>query len=258
MANGGDGSTRAEDVETTIVIVALAAAFSISTADIFLDFMDDQQWVFPLIFVTLILILRWVDITRRRVSSIAAGAPLRTYDTASDFYAEALRAIERGTKTAYAVFSHNTAPPQQTLQSRRYYARTIEWARESPGRRLLHRVIRLPAHSPDIQQWVDEQVNLSQEIENYHVKILRYPPGMAIEGENFVVIDSSVIFLGFAVDERGELNGFSIRDPRVAKAFEEHFKELWRIASAPTNRPAHPSGGGASLPDPRPTTENPT
>ena len=55
---------------------------------------------------------------------------------------------------------------------------------------------------------------------------------MDLEGENFAIIDSSIVFLGFDIKERGELKGFSIRDPRVALAFEHYFHELWNIAGA--------------------------
>ncbi|MFK3982871.1 hypothetical protein ACI2K4_21145 [Micromonospora sp. NPDC050397] len=242
--DGGEPSSRLDDIESKLITLALVVALAVSVLDNLLNFLDNQNWVFPLILVTLLIALRWLDVTRKRVSSIAVGTPLRTYDSSSAFYGEALRAVNRGEKSVYAVFSHATAPPQQTEESRRYYTGTIKWARKFPGKRGLHRVIRLPHSSPDIQQWVDEQVDLASKVENYHVKILRYPRGMELEGENFAVIDSSVVFLGFALDDRGELRGFSIRDPRVAAAFEQHFRELWRISGADPKLP--PRQGGAS------------
>jgi hypothetical protein len=178
--------------------------------------------------------LRWLDATRKKVELIEVSAPLRTYDSHAEFYAEALHAVARSKKSVYAVFSHATAPHQHTEESRKYYAGTLKWARKSPGRHALHRVIRLPSSSPDVQQWVDEQIDLASRIENYRVRVLRYPPGMELEGENFAIIDSSIVFLGFDINERGELKGFSIRDPRVARAFEQYFQELWNIAGSNT------------------------
>ncbi|WFE38392.1 hypothetical protein [Micromonospora sp. WMMD998] len=232
MNNDETGQSRIEELESRLITLALTGALAVSIADNIFHFVTNKDWTIPLIFLTMLVFLRWLDITRRRVLTIATGAPLRTYDSSSAFYGEALHAISRSSKSVYAVFSHDTAPGQQTEESRRYYTGTIRWARKTPGKRSLHRVIRLPHSSPDIQQWVDEQVDLASKIENYHVKILRYPPGMELEGENFAVIDSVVVFLGFAVDDRGELRGFSIRDAGVAAAFEHHFRELWRLASA--------------------------
>jgi hypothetical protein len=226
-----DPSPQREDIESKIIALALVVATAVSLAHAIWNFPKDDSWFFPLVFLTLLIILRGLDSTRGRVLSIAAGAPLRTYDTSAAFYAEALRAVNRSSKTIYAVFSHSTAPPQQTEESRRYYKGTLKWARKNPGQRIIQRVIRLPSSSPNIQHWVDEEVKFAETIENYYVRVLRYPPGMALEGENFAVIDSSVVFLGFAMDERQELKGFSIRDPRVAAAFEAHFRELWHIAS---------------------------
>jgi len=227
------------DIESRVITLALVVGTAVSLADAIWHFLKDDSWFFPLLFITLLILLRGLDSTRRKVLAIAAGAPLRIYDTSADFYAEALRAVNRSSKTIYAVFSHSTAPTQQTEESRRYYVGTLKWARKKPGQRALHRVIRLPASSPNIQHWVDEQVELAEKVENYHVRVLRYPQGMALEGENFAVIDSSVVFLGFAMDERQELKGFSIRDPGVATAFEQHFRELWHIASEnPTSSPS--------------------
>ncbi len=226
-----DAATRFEQIESRAVSLALIAAIAVSIADNIWHFLDNQNWAFPLVFLTLLIALRWMDVTRKRVVAIAAGTPLRTYDSSSAFYGEALRAIAKSSKTVHAVFSHTTPPPLQTAASRRYYNGTLTWARKSPGKRALLRVIRLRDSSPDVQGWVDEQTAMAEKIENYHLRILRYPPGMALEGENFVIVDSSVVFLGFAIDERGELKGFSIRDARVGTAFEQYFSELWHISS---------------------------
>ncbi|MFG1869000.1 hypothetical protein [Micromonospora arborensis] len=238
MNNDEIEQSRMEVLESKLITLALTVALAVSLADNIFHFIKNQDWTIPLIFLTMLVFLRWLDVTRRRVVSIASGAPLRTYDSSSAFYGEALHAISRSSKSVYAVFSHDTAPGQQTEESRRYYTGTIRWARKMPGKRSLHRVIRLPNSSPDIQQWVDEQIDLAAKVENYHVKILRYPPGMELEGENFAVIDSSVVFLGFAVDDRGEMRGFSVRDAGVASAFEHHFRELWRLANANPQPPA--------------------
>ncbi|WBB56466.1 hypothetical protein [Verrucosispora sp. WMMD573] len=251
MSNDRIPQPRMEELEARLITLALVVALAVSIADNIFNFIDSANWATPLIFLTMLIFLRWLDVTRRRVMSIATGAPLRVYDSSSAFYGEALHAIQRSSKSVYAVFSHAKAPRQQTDESRRYYTATIRWARKMPGKRHLHRVIRLPHHSPDIQTWVDEQVDLGEKIENYHVRVLRYPPGMELEGENFAVIDSSVVFLGFAVDDRGEMHGFSIRDAGVAAAFEHHFRELWRLANStplvqpPQPRPSfpHPSDG---------------
>ncbi len=227
-------SSRVEEIESKILTTGLLVAIAISIADNVWKFLDNQTWVFPLILLTLLIQLRWLDATRQKVDLIEVSAPLRTYDSHSEFYAEALRAIAKGERSVYAVFSHATAPHQHTEESRKYYAGTLKWARKSPGRRALHRVIRLPASSPDVQQWVDEQIDHASRIENYRVRVLRYPQGMELEGENFAIIDSSIVFLGFDINERGELKGFSIRDARVARAFEQYFQELWNIAGANT------------------------
>ncbi|WP_147376221.1 hypothetical protein [Micromonospora radicis] len=238
MPNDRIEQPRMEELESRLITLALVVALAVSIADNIFNFIESQNWATPLIFLTMLIFLRWLDVTRRRVMSIATGAPLRVYDSSSAFYGEALHAIQRSSKSVYAVFSHAKAPPQQTEESRRYYTATIRWARKNPGKRHLHRVIRLPHHSPDIQAWVDEQVELGEKVENYHVRVLRYPPGMELEGENFAVIDSSVVFLGYAVDDRGELHGFSIRDAGVAATFEHHFRELWRLAnSSPSGHP---------------------
>ncbi|RKN43475.1 hypothetical protein [Micromonospora endolithica] len=237
MPNDRIEQSRVEELESRLITVALVVALAVSLADNLFNFIGNQNWTTPLIFLTMLIFLRWLDVTRRRVMSIATGAPLRVYDSSSAFYGEALHAISRSSKSVYAVFSHAKAPPQQTEESRRYYTGTIRWARKTPGKRYLHRVIRLPYSSPDIQEWVDEQVDLAEKIENYHVRVLRYPPGMELEGENFAIIDSSVVFLGFAVDDRGELHGFSVRDAGVAAAFEHHFRELWRLANASPTAP---------------------
>jgi hypothetical protein len=230
-----DSPSRLEEIESRFLSLGLVIAIAVSLADSVLNFLDDQRWVFPLVFLALLIQLRWLDTTRRKVLSITSGATLRTYESHAEFYAAALQAVSRSSRSVYAVFSHATPPSLHTEDSRKYYTGTIRWARRDPGHRLLHRVIRLPASSPDIQQWVDEQIGLANRIENYRVRVLRYPPGIELEGENFAVIDSSIVFLGFAMDEREELKGFSIRDARVASAFEEHFKELWRISKAPAD-----------------------
>jgi len=215
----------------------------VSLADAVWGFLGNEDWAFPLIFLSLLISLRWLDSTRNKIARVAAGTPLRVYDSYSEFYGEAWHSVSKASKSVYAVFSHAHSPSQHTAESRRYYSGTIKWARKAPGERTLHRVIRLPARSPDVQEWVDEQQRLAAQIENYSVHVLRYPAGMELEGENFAVIDSSVVFLGFELDTREELKGFSIRDPRVARAFEEHFQELWRMSSsqAPQSEPARDS-----------------
>jgi hypothetical protein len=223
-------SSRVEEIESKVLTFGLLIAISVSIADNVWKFLDNQSWIFPLILLTLLIQLRWLDTTRQKVELITVSAPLRIYDSHSEFYAEALHAIIKSEKRVYAVFSHATAPHQHTEESQKYYAGTLKWARKSPGRRALHRVIRLPHRSPDVQQWVDEQIDLASRIENYRVRVLRYPHGMELEGENFAIIDSSIVFLGFDINERGELKGFSIRDARVARAFEQYFQELWNIA----------------------------
>jgi hypothetical protein len=224
-------SSRKEDLEARIVVLVLAIATAVSVADAVWGFLGMETWAFPLIFLALLISLRWLGATRSKIESIAMGTPLRVYDSYAEFYGEAWHSISRSSKTVYAVFSHSQSPAQHTAESRRYYSGTIKWARKDPGERSLHRVIRLPARSPDVQEWVDEQVKLAEQIENYHVRVLRYPEGMEMEGENFAVIDSTTVYLGFEMDTREVLKGFSIRDSRVARAFEEHFQELWRIAS---------------------------
>jgi hypothetical protein len=219
-----------EEVEARVLTVALIVAIGLSIADNIWKFLDNQDWIFPLILLVLLIFLRWLEVTRKKVVAIATGTPVRTYSTYAEFYSEALFAVQRSSHSVYAVFSHSRAPAHHTAESRRYYAGTLTWARKSPGQRALHRVIRLPANSSDVQSWVDEQNQLASKIENYHVKVLRYPPGMELEGENFAVIDSDIVFLGFAMNDREELQGFSIRDRRVAAAFEQHFRELWRMS----------------------------
>lgn len=235
MSNHGERrSSRVEEIESKVLTFGLLVAIAVSIADNVWKFLDNQTWIFPLVLLTLLILLRWLDATRKKVELIAVSASLRMYDSHSEFYAEALRAVAKGEKSVYAVFSHATAPHQQTEESRRYYAGTLKWARKYPGRHALHRVIRMPSSSPDFQQFVDEQVDLASRIENYRLRVLRYPVGMELEGENFAIIDSSIVFLGFEIKERGELKGFSIRDPRVASAFERYFHELWNIAGPNT------------------------
>lgn len=225
--------SRVEEIESKVLTFGLLVAIAVSIADNIWKFLDNQTWIFPLILLTLLILIRWLDTTRKRVELIAVGAPLRTYDSHSEYYGELLRAVSGCEKSVYAVFSHFTPPHQQTEESRRYYTGTLKWARKSPGRRALHRVIRLPFDSPDVQQWVDEQIGLASRIENYRVRVLRYPPEKKPEGENIAIIDSTIVFLGFAINEREEFKGFSIRDRRVASAFEQYFHELWKMA-APT------------------------
>lgn len=235
MSNHGERkSSRVEEIESKVLTFGLLVAIALSIADNVWKFLDNQTWIFPLVLLTLLILLRWLDTTRKKVELITVSASLRVYNSHSEFYAEALHAVAKSDKSVYAVFSHATAPHQHTEESRKYYAGTLKWARRSPGRRALHRVIRLPSSSPDVQQWVDGQIELASRIENYRVRVLRYPPGMEIEGENFAIIDSSIVFLGFDIKERGELKGFSIRDPRVALAFEQYFHELWNIAGTNT------------------------
>jgi hypothetical protein len=230
-------SSRIEELEARAITVALVAAIGLSIADNIWKFLDNQNWMFPLILLVLLILLRWLEVTRKKVIAVSEGTPLRIYTSYSEFYGEALQTVSKSTHTVYAVFSHTSAPSQHTAASRRYYKGTITWARRSPGQRSLHRVIRVPTESPHVQAWVDEQNDLASRIENYHVKVLRYPQGMAVEGENFAVIDSEIVFLGFAMNDRDELNGFSIRDRRVASAFEQHFRELWRVAEDESESP---------------------
>lgn len=239
MSNHGERkSSRVEEIESKVLTFGLLVAIAVSIADNVWKFLDNQTWIFPLVLLTLLILLRWLDATRKKVELITVSASLRVYDSHSEFYTEALHAVAKSEKSVYAVFSHATAPHQHTEASRRYYAGTLKWARKSPGLRALHRVIRLPSSSPDVQQWVDEQIRLASRMENYRLRVLRYPPGMELEGENLAIIDSSIVFLGFDIKERGELKGFSIRDPRVARAFEQYFHELWNIAGANTARSA--------------------
>lgn len=238
--------SRIEALEARLVTIALVVCIGVSVADNIWNFLDNQtNWFFPLILIVLLVALRWIEVTRKKVLAIAEGTPLRVYKSYSEFYGEALQAINRSSESVHAVFSHASAPSQHTAASRRYYKGTITWARRAPGQRSLDRVIRLPAQSPAVQSWLDEQLALSSQIENYHVKVLRYPPEMELEGENFAIIDSKTVFLGFASSDNDELHGFSIRDPRVAAAFEQHFRELWRIAK---NETASNSGGSEGAP----------
>lgn len=232
--HGEQRSSRVEEIESKVLTFGLVVATAVSIADNVWKFLDNQTWIFPLILLALLILLRWLDTTRKRVELIAVGAPLRTYDSHAEYYAEVLHAVSRCEKSVYAVFSHATSPHQQTEECQKYYAGTLKWARKSPGRRALHRVIRLPSDNPDLKKWVDNQIDLASQIENYRVRVLRYPPGMNPEGQNIAIIDSSIVFLGFAVNEGVELKGFSIRDRRVASAFEQHFHELWSTAGANT------------------------
>lgn len=238
--------SRFEDIESNVLTAVLLIAIALSLADNVWGFLNKQSWIFPLILAALLVHLRWLDSTRKKVEAIAVGTPLRTYDSHSEYYAHVLRAVTRSERSVYAVFSHATAPHQQTEESRKYYAGTLRWARKLPGRRVLHRVIRVPADSPGLRQWVDEQLDLASRVENYRVRVVNYPPGMRPEGQNIAIIDSSVVFVGFASNDREELKGFSIRDERVARAFEEYFHELWSTAAVPTGN----SGNAPTTPGP--------
>lgn len=223
-------ASRWEQLETRLLLLALVGMLGVSLANEVFDFASNPKFYFPMILLALLVIVRIADVTRDRIESIAIGTPLRTYDSQAEFYGGALPAINTAETNLLAVFTHTTSPLQHTIESRRYYAGTLRWVKKNPGKRSLHRVIRLPATSPDVQEWVDEQIRLANKIENYHVRVLRYPPGLELEGENFVVIDSREIFLGFEIAGREELRGFSIHDEKVARSFEQHFWELWRIA----------------------------
>lgn len=234
MSDQGEKRSSLEEIESKAVTLVLIIAIFLSIANNVWKFLDNQIWIFPLILLTLLILLRLMDTTRKKVELLTVSTPLRTYGSHAEYYAEVLRAVSKSEKSLYAVFSHPTAPRQQTEECRKYYVGALKWARKSPGRRSLHRVIRLPSDSPDVQQWVEEQIDLATRIENYHVRVLRYPPGMKPEGENIAIIDSSIVFVGFAINEREELKGFSIRDHRVASAFEQYFHELWSTAGAST------------------------
>lgn len=151
MSNHGERKpSRVEEIESKVLTFGLIIAIAVSVADNVWKFLDSQTWIFPLVLLALLIMLRWLDATRKKVELITVRASLRIYNSHSEFYAEALRAVARGEKSVYAVFSHATAPHQHTEESRRYYDGTLKWARKSPGRRALHRVIRLPSSSPDI------------------------------------------------------------------------------------------------------------
>ena len=223
--------SRSERLESNVLTAALLVGAVVSIVDSIWHFLDNSSWAISLIFFALIVMIRTLDSTRERVVAVSAGTPLRTYDTLSVYYSALMHAVQQAEHSVYAVFSHDRAPKRQTEESREYYEVCIRWSKKHPGGRAFHRIIRLPSTSPDIEQWVGEQKNLASEVENYHVRVLRYPEGMEPEGENFAVIDSSVVFLGFAMSDREEMKGFSIRDTRVAAAFEQHYRELWRLAS---------------------------
>ncbi|WP_433359865.1 hypothetical protein ACQPZX_25715 [Actinoplanes sp. CA-142083] len=223
-----------------------------------------EGWEFPLILVTLAVVLHLADLTRtdllaefgtsrragdgvaKRLDDMALalrnaerdlddikglmsdGSNLRVFDSADEYFKSLRIAVEQANSRLWVCYVRERPPEQQGDAAREYFSYCDQWVKQ-PGHSM-RRVVFVRPDNHEMKKWLlGERRKTANPAAHYQIRMRPETPKDKI---SVGLIDDKLIFCSFAGD-RDDIQGFSLENARLVQHFRAYFSRMWDMAEVP-------------------------